>query len=94
MLRSLPEGINRPDQRYSEWIVIVWFHIALHYVDAVLADKKGWNQIEGHRDTRIAPRPRRPATREPASPRPTWPPYGPSTTRSARRCAERFVSRP
>ena len=42
--------IDRPDQTYKEWIVIVWFHIALHYVDAVLAEKKHWHQIESHAD--------------------------------------------
>jgi hypothetical protein len=41
--------INTPSQHYREWVVIVWFHIALHYVDAVLADK-GHVQIEGHSD--------------------------------------------
>jgi hypothetical protein len=42
--------MDRQDQIYKEWIVVVWFHIALHYVDAVLADKKRWFQIEGHSD--------------------------------------------
>ncbi|MBI2219430.1 MAG: hypothetical protein HYU51_19295 [Candidatus Rokubacteria bacterium] len=41
--------INHPQQPYREWVVIVWFHIALHYVDAFLATK-GHPQIEGHSD--------------------------------------------
>lgn len=42
--------VDRSDQTYREWIVIVWFHIVLHYVDAVLAEKKRWHQIESHAD--------------------------------------------
>jgi hypothetical protein len=40
---------------HKEWIVIVSFHIALHYVDAFLATK-GHAQIDGHSDrwTKIA----------------------------------------
>ncbi len=37
------------NQPYNEWLVIVWFHIALHYVDAVLATK-GHRQVAGHSD--------------------------------------------
>ena len=41
--------ISTPTQPYKEWIVIVTFHIALHYVDAFLATR-GHAQIEGHSD--------------------------------------------
>jgi CHAD domain-containing protein len=34
-------------QPYIEWLVIVWFHIALHYADAFLATK-GHLQISNH----------------------------------------------
>jgi len=39
--------INTPAQSYKEWVVIVWFHIALHYVDAFLA-LNGIDAVEGH----------------------------------------------
>ena len=42
-------SINTPEQPYREWVVIVWFHIALHYVDAFLADE-AHPQIAGHSD--------------------------------------------
>ena len=42
-------SINTPAQPYREWVVIVWFHIALHYVDAFLAEQ-GHPQIAGHGD--------------------------------------------
>lgn len=35
--------------QHLEWLVIVWFHIALHYVDAFLA-VQGHEQIAGHSD--------------------------------------------
>jgi hypothetical protein len=41
--------INTPGQPYREWVVIAWFHIALHYVDAFLA-QQGHAQIAGHSD--------------------------------------------
>ena len=41
--------IDTPAQPYREWVVIVWFHIALHYVDAFLAEQ-GHAQIAGHSD--------------------------------------------
>ncbi len=41
--------IHTPAQPYKEWVVIVWFHIALHYVDAFLAGK-GHPQVAGHSD--------------------------------------------
>ncbi len=41
--------ISVPTQPYKEWVVIVWFHIALHYVDAFFATK-GFPQVEGHSD--------------------------------------------
>lgn len=41
--------IHTPAQPYKEWVVIVWFHIALHYVDAFLAGK-GYPQVAGHSD--------------------------------------------
>ena len=41
------QQINTPTQPYREWVVIVWFHVALHYVDAFLATK-GHEEIEGH----------------------------------------------
>jgi hypothetical protein len=44
---SFLKQIERPDQIYKEWVVIVWFHIALHYVDAFLA-VKNHDQIADH----------------------------------------------
>ena len=41
--------INVPGQAYREWVVIVWFHIALHYVDAFLATR-GTAQTDNHND--------------------------------------------
>lgn len=41
--------ISVPAQQHREWIVIVWFHIALHYVDAFLATK-GHSQVGEHAD--------------------------------------------
>ena len=46
---SFVTQINTPAQPYREWVVIVWVHVALHYVDAFLADK-GHAQIAGHSD--------------------------------------------
>jgi hypothetical protein len=39
--------INTPTQTHREWVVIVWFHISLHYIDAFLA-QNGWDAVEGH----------------------------------------------
>jgi hypothetical protein len=47
---------------YKEWIVVVWFYIALHYVDAVLAEN-GYRRIEGH-SNRLATLANVTATRE------------------------------
>lgn len=30
--------------------MIVWFHVAIHYVDALLSAEKGWHEIEGRSD--------------------------------------------
>lgn len=40
--------VDTPQQTYTEWIVVLWFHISLHYVDAVLSAKHGWHAVEGH----------------------------------------------
>lgn len=49
-LEAFLKQLDSPDQIYKEWVVIVWFHLAIHYVDAFLSDEKGWHQIDGHSD--------------------------------------------
>ena len=46
---SFAAPINTPSQQYREWVVIVWFHVTRHCVDAFLAEK-GHSQIAGHSD--------------------------------------------
>lgn len=41
--------INTPAQEFREWVVIVWFHIAIQYVDAFLA-VHGDLQVSDHSD--------------------------------------------
>lgn len=45
---SFLRQINTPDQTYKEWVVIAWYLIAQHYVDAFL-DTKGHAEIDGHK---------------------------------------------
>lgn len=53
--------IDHDQQPYREWVVIVMFHIAIHYVDAFLATKKGkvtahgdrWAKMENEPETRV-----------------------------------------
>jgi CHAD domain-containing protein len=49
-LESFLKQLDSPEQPYKEWVVIVWFHIAIHYVDAFLAADRDWKQIDGHSD--------------------------------------------